>query len=352
MEKKLITKNDLDALAIGAALLGSGGGGDPTVDKLIARRVLELHGPARLITVDELNDNDFVVPIGGMGAPLICVEKISNGTEFITILQEIERYTGKKPTALMTVEIGGSNAFAPLSIASAVGLPILDADSLGRAFPELQMSSFNLHALPPCPAIMTDGKGNTVIINTQDAAMIESIARAVTVNFGSSAHISIYTMSGSEAKKAVIKGSVSRAIALGNAVLQAQKNNTDPVKAILAISNGSCIGTGIIQDIQQKIEDGFLNGTVSIVDQNSKEIRLLYQNENLAAFVGDSIVASTPDVIIPVDVQTGLPITTESLAYGLRVAVIVMHSDDIWYTPQGLQLVGPQVFGFETECKE
>ena len=38
MKKTLITKDDLDALAIGSALLGSGGGGDPTVDKLIAQR--------------------------------------------------------------------------------------------------------------------------------------------------------------------------------------------------------------------------------------------------------------------------------------------------------------------------
>lgn len=348
-KKTLITKDDLEALAIGAALLGSGGGGDPAIDKLIAHRTLELHGPAQLLSVDDLKDDDFVVPIGGMGAPLICVEKIATGFEFAQVLQEIERYMGKKPTALMTVEIGGGNAFAPLTIASAIGLPILDADSLGRAFPELQMSSFNVHNMSPSPAVMVDGKGNCVVINATNAVAMESIARSVTVSFGSSAHIGLYTMSGLQAKQAVVKGSVSRAIALGNAVLQAQKNNSDPVHAILDTTQGSCIGTGIINDIQQKIEDGFLKGSVTIEDQESgNTLQLMYQNENLAAFVNNKLVASTPDIIIPIDVQTGRAITTESLSYGLRVAVIVMKSADIWYTPKGLQLVGPQVFGLKS----
>lgn len=351
MGKKFITVDDLDALALGAALLGSGGGGDPAVDKLIAQRVLEAYGPARLITCDELADNDFVIPICGMGAPLICVEKIAVGTEFASILQEFERYTHKKPTVLMTPEIGGSNAFAPLCIASIVGLPVLDADALGRAFPELQMSSLNIHKVSPAPAVLADGKGNTVIINASDARAIESIARSITVTFGSSAHIGLYPMSGAQAKKSVVSGSLSRALKLGRAVLQARKNQKDPIQAIVETSQGRCLGIGSISDIEQKIEEGFLKGTVTIKGSDEVILKLIYQNENLVALHNGTIIATTPDIIIPVDVQTGEAITTESLAYGLRVAVVAMPSDTIWYTNEGLKLVGPKVFGFDVDYK-
>src|SRR5687767_2545821 len=108
---KLITVDDLEALAIGSAILGAGGGGDPSTEKFIARRQLQLHGPVRLIGVEDLREGDVVVPLAYMGAPLIAIERLPSGTEFQHVLRDIEKYLGKKPTVLMAAEIGGANAF-------------------------------------------------------------------------------------------------------------------------------------------------------------------------------------------------------------------------------------------------
>lgn len=39
----------------------------------------------------------------------------------------------------MAAEVGGANSFEPLVVGAKVGLPVLDADGMGRAFPELQV---------------------------------------------------------------------------------------------------------------------------------------------------------------------------------------------------------------------
>ena len=41
--------------------------------------------------------------------------------------------------AVMSCEIGGGNGLEPLAIGARMGLPVVDADFMGRAFPELQV---------------------------------------------------------------------------------------------------------------------------------------------------------------------------------------------------------------------
>ncbi len=41
--------------------------------------------------------------------------------------------------AVMSCEIGGANGLEPLAIAARMELPVVDADFMGRAFPELQV---------------------------------------------------------------------------------------------------------------------------------------------------------------------------------------------------------------------
>ena len=39
----------------------------------------------------------------------------------------------------MTVETGGMNTIEPLILGAELGIPVVDADGMGRAFPELQV---------------------------------------------------------------------------------------------------------------------------------------------------------------------------------------------------------------------
>lgn len=241
---KQLTTDDLDILSTGSAILGSGGGGDPSYAALMTRYLIEKNGPIKIITLDELNDDDLVVPLSLMGAPLINTERLPSGNELTILLQTIEEKLGRKPTVLMAAEIGGANAFTPLLAAAALNLPVLDADMIGRAFPELQMSTCFLKNLASTPAVMVDCLGNRVIIETSDAKTLERIARSVTVSMGSSSAVGFYLMKGSEVLGSVIEGTLSQALRLGNVIAQSIKSGKDPIENLIESSNGKEFGKG------------------------------------------------------------------------------------------------------------
>ncbi len=337
---------DLEDLALGAAILGSGGGGDPAYQLLMAKQQFEDFGPAEMLDLCDLDDDALVAPIAYMGAPLVCIEKIPSGNELLALLQMIEKIKGRPVTHLIAAEIGGANAFTPLILAAGTHIPVINADLLGRAFPELQMSSCNLKDISPSPAILADAVGNVVVINSKDASDAERFCRNTTVEMGSSAALSIYLMTGKECKESVISGTLEKAIEIGQVMRLAKANDLCPIAALLKKTNGRQVGSGVISDISQVIEDGFLKGTFTLLESVSS-IVVHYQNEYLMAYREKMAIGATPDIIIPLEQDTGLPITSESLSFGLRVVLVIIPGPDIWKTKEGLKLVGPEYFGYE-----
>jgi len=339
--------DDLEDLAIGASILGSGGGGDPTYDLLQTQVMIERHGPVTIISAEELQPEDLVVPVAIMGAPLISIEKIVGGNEIQQLIHLIEQQKGfRKVTALMPGEIGGGNAFTPLSAAAKLGLPVLDADTIGRAFPQLQMSSCNLYGINPSPAFVCDSLGNSVTVHANDANSLEQLLRHIVVAMGSSASIALYLMTGKQAQSCTVHGTITQALQLGRQVRRAVETHQDVANAIFEVTTGKKIATGTLIDIDQNIQNGFLSGSASLQTEDGI-ITILYQNEYLMATQQGKTVAMTPDIITLLEQGTGRPITSERLRYGMRVDLITLEAPPLWKTPEGLSLVGPQIFGYQ-----
>lgn len=51
----------------------------------------------------------------------------------------------------MPIEAGGVNSMLPIAAAARLGLPLVDCDGMGRAFPELQMVTFTIGGLKRRP---------------------------------------------------------------------------------------------------------------------------------------------------------------------------------------------------------
>ena len=84
--------SEIEDIALGASLLGAGGGGDPYIGKLVAMGAVKERGPVTLLDPEEIPDDALVVPIAMMGAPTILGEKGVGGKEYAGIALEIIRY--------------------------------------------------------------------------------------------------------------------------------------------------------------------------------------------------------------------------------------------------------------------
>ena len=93
--RKINTK-DIEHIAMGSTVLGTGGGGDPYIGKLLAKEAIDKYGEVSLIEAKELKDDALVVPIAAFGAPMILVEKLFSGDEFTKAFEMMESYLGRK----------------------------------------------------------------------------------------------------------------------------------------------------------------------------------------------------------------------------------------------------------------
>ena len=65
---RIIDEAVLEDLALGAAVLGTGRAeATPYIGKLMARQAIRDYGPVELYTLDELEDDDLIVPTGDDG---------------------------------------------------------------------------------------------------------------------------------------------------------------------------------------------------------------------------------------------------------------------------------------------
>jgi len=344
--KHLLDEPALRALARGCAVLGTGGGGDSRIGLLQAMQAVQEFGPTELVDLDELPSDVLIMPCGVIGAPTVAIEKIGNGNEGVVLRDHLEQITGRKIAALMPAEIGGSNGLLPACWAGRIGLPVVDADGMGRAFPEVPQVTMHLAGISPSPYLMTDERGNVIVLRPISGAWLERLARAAAVEFGGSAVAAEYAMTAEQARGATVRGTVSLAIKIGEAMAAA----ADPVAALIAATGGFTLVSGKVTDVERRTTKGFVRGSVVIEglgDDAGRLLRLEVQNENLVALQQGTVRASVPDLISVLDSETADAIATERVRYGQRVTVIAMACDPIWRTPPGLQMAGPRAFGYD-----
>lgn len=347
-----ITLDSLDDIARGAGILGTGGGGDPYIGKLLAREAIRGHGPVPVVPVDEVPPDALVVPISGMGAPTVLLERLPNGTEELTALRALERHLGRPATHLAPIEIGGVNSMLPIACAARAGLPVVDGDAMGRAFPEAQMVLPGLIGVANSPMALADDKGNTLIVEAADNHTAERVARAVCLELGCQISCADTVLRGDQLADGLVPATLSLARRLGAAVREARTAHADPVAAARSLLAGVHLLTGKVVDVSRRTQGGFARGRARIegtADDTGRVLELDFQNEHLLATRDGTPVATTPDLICVLDSRTGDPVTTEGLRYGLRVTALAAPCDPRWTTPAGLALTGPRYFGYDTD---
>jgi DUF917 family protein len=345
---RLLEPDDIAPLAAGAAVFGTGGGGAVHTVQLSVRAAVAAHGPVPLVQVADLAEDDVVINMSAMGAPSVGIEMLGAAAQAETLVREVEQLVGRRVTTLMAAEIGGSNGVAPVGWAAALGLQVLDADGMGRAFPQATMIAMNVAGLPSEFAVMADVIGNVTVLRTVDIAWLERHARAFTVAAGGIALGAHYLLTRTTAPGAVIEGTVSRAVEVGRRLLGA----ADPVAEVADELGADVLVSGKVVDIDRVTDGGFTRGSVTVQGVGADRGRLLrveIQNENLVVIEDGAVLVSVPDLVTVVDSETGEAISTELLRFGQRVSVLAWACDPLWRSARGLELAGPRAFGYDLD---
>lgn len=347
----ILQPDDLESIAIGAGVLGTGGGGNPYLGKLKARRLLREGHRVEVMNIDDLADDALVVTVGGVGAPTIGIERIESGRETFDAVRTLEEHLGRRFDALIPAEIGGGNSIEPIVAAALAGVPVLDGDGMGRAFPEIPMLTYFIYGVSCYPCALADLQGNKVIFQEGvSSGFLERLIRSAVVNMGGHAGVAVAVMSGADVKRTAVRDTLSLARDVGARVRAARALKQDAVEVVRETLSGRLLFVGKLVDVDRTTKDGWVSGLVQIDgldDFAGRAMEIAFRNENLIAWEDGEIVATVPDLICILHLEDGEPITTEMLRYGHRVAVIGVECSPLLRTPEALAVVGPAAFGYD-----
>lgn len=350
---RTITAQDVDDLAVGCWIIGTGGGGSPYLNHLNVRRLAAAGRTFEMIDPQALDDDALVAVVSTMGAPIVMQERLQDSRDIARAVEIMQDHLGRTFDAVMAVEIGGSNAFQPLMAAAHLGLPVVDADAMGRAYPEAQMTSFAVGGLQPWPLSLVDPRGvEAVITQVPTWKWMERASRVLTVETGSMAATCKAPRTGAEVKRWSVPNTMSWSIHIGAAVRRARTEHRDPIATICEATGGRELFRGKIVDVERRTTGGFLRGSAQLQgtdDSAGASVRLEFQNEWLIAVLDGEPIATVPHLICLLDSASGEAIGTETARYGQRVALIGITAPDLFTTDEGLRYVGPRALGYDLD---
>lgn len=351
---RLIHIDDIDDIAAGAAILGCGGGGDPYVGALMTQQALRSAGrPVTLVPPADVPDDALVVVIAGIGAPPVLIEKIPNGSESELALRHLEGHLGRRADYLMSAEVGGLNSLYPLQVAAKLGLPVVDADGMGRAFPKLEMTSFHIFGIPTTPLALVNERADLVLMQTTSDQQAEHFVKHLAVGMGGIMSSAGFAQSGADVKRAAVPGTLSICQDIGRALRLARQQRQDPFEALLGAMRATeyyrhshLIFEGKVTDVERRITGRWSMGQARIEGARGV-LEVAVQNELLVARLNGRTAAIVPDLVAVLDEDTAQAITAEQLRYGQRVRVLAASVPPIMRSEAALKVWGPQAFGID-----
>ena len=348
----------LQDILVGAAFLGTGGGG--SLEKGLATIASDLKAgrSVRLADPDELAPDTWactpyycgsLAPTGktafrAKAAP-------HDGTECLLAAQVLERHLGVRFGTTVATELGGGNTAAALSVAAQLGLPALDADGAGRSVPDLQHSTYYVAGIPIAPMGIANKYGDQAVVQrVQDDFHAEALVRSMAVASGGHVGVADHPGRLADLRKGLVLRSLTFSEKVGHAI---RGKGTDAIDAVLAATDGFLLFEGVAaSDCKYEDKEGFTFGDVAIRGTGKDRgatYRIWFKNENIMAWRNGKVDVTAPDLVCLLDVERRAPILNPWVKRGQRIAVFGLPAAGIWRTPDGIAAFGPEYFGYKAK---
>jgi hypothetical protein len=343
--------------------MGTGGGGDPKDGVAWLKATRDEKKEITWVDHTEIRDDAWTVCPFLMGSIAPLSEEAKQRMKRLGLTKEVyksiqaesvrllEQYMDVKIGAIVAIELGGSNTPGAVAAAARLGIPAVDGDYTGRAIPEIPQTTPYLNDLPLWPISSVDRFGNLCVIKESTGyEMAERIGKFLAAaSFGVAAQAG-FLFKGSDMKRVVIPGTLSKCLAIGRTIREAREAGKDPVSKIVEELDGWLLFEGIVSKKEWEDKEGYYWGTHTVTGSEAfrgKKLKIWFKNENHVSWLDDKPYVTSPDMLIVVDRETGEPYANSAVAEGQRVAVIGLRAIAQFRRAKGLAILGPGHFGFD-----
>lgn len=368
-DRHLETLHDIEDFVRGGTFYGTGGGGDFDRGVKILKKHLDMGLSLGWVDVGAIADDEYTMCPFTMGSlATITDEKAAfmrtfeidesqfgyrRGEHLADAAKALERYTGKKASSYVPIELGGGNAGSCVAAAAMNGVPVVDGDFTGRAIPEITQTLPSIFGKPVLPMSSCDAWHDICFIDSAvNLKMAERIGKQISVAGFLGCDMAGFMMKGSEMKEVVVPGTLTCALDLGKAIRKANEEGHNPVEAIVEYTKGYLVAVGTVSRKDWYDKDGYYWGTHEIVGEGGyagRTYKIWFKNENHICWRDGKVLVTSPDLISIVDARTGWPFTNNQVQEGDRVAVISTRCNERHRTKEGLEVLAPRAFGYDID---
>jgi DUF917 family protein len=254
MALRTLSRLEIEDLVVGAKIMGTGGGGEVEWARELIADVYRAKKEFRLVDPGDLSDSELVVIVSRIGGG-VSKDQADKVASLKTTVKKPEQlafkllgeYMGREPYAVVPTELGAGNTLAAMCSAAMLDKPTLDADCMGRAKPQLQISTTNIRGVSVTPVCLVTHFGDVMYLDKAvDDSRAEDILRSIAAASGGIAGLCRCPMTGRVARRSTIPNTISLCIRLGGAILRARRADRNPIDEILKVQKGYRIFEGTV----------------------------------------------------------------------------------------------------------
>ena len=299
----------------------------------------------RLVDINDIPEDEILLTASLVGAPA-AVNQFLYPADFARTIELLQKNSDVKIGGIITNENGGEATVNGWLQASMMGLPLVDAPCNGRAHPTGVMGSMNLHkqkdyvTMQACVGGNPETNSHVECFFTGSIEHTSKLVRMASVEAGGLVAVARNPVTAAYAKENAAVGGVSHAIRTGEVFNKGLETSVEQaVNDVCAFLEGKVIAKGAIEEYELKYEGGFDVGYVKV-----DGLELTFWNEYATADKDGQRISTFPNLIMTIDANTGVPVTTAMLKKGMEVYVITTDKKNLclsptMYEPELLQTV-------------
>ena len=328
---------DLEAAILGGLVLSAGGSGRGSANR--HRRLGEAalsYGAVAFATLDEFDDDDALLVSTAVGAPGQGKAN-TEPRDAVEAARAVLAASGVEPGGVIPGHVPGLYAWV---IASALGVPVADAATNGRAHPTVQMGAMGLASRPEVKiwqAGSAGGEAPLSVLVHGDVTRTSAVMRAAGAQNGGMINAVRGPFSVEFVREHGAPGSIAFAHGLGDAMLAS--DGVARIEAARKFLEGESY-SGEVTGNDVVYRDGFDTGKVSIHTPRGLLVLGVY-NEFMTATLDGTRIATFPDMLASFDAKTGEPVSVSEMKAGSAAAIVIAPSSSI---PLGAGVFDPAVY--------
>ncbi|QWF85384.1 DUF917 domain-containing protein [Amycolatopsis sp. CA-230715] len=341
---------DVRDLMVGGTVYASGGGRRTSATVVEwTTDLLATRGQVPVVAAAELPSDTLCAAVGIAGSAVLFDELLPTGAEFTTAVRLLEHHLRTTTGALVPLNTGGSNAVLPVAAASELGLPLVDADGIGRSFSLLEATVYRLGGVSPTPMALAGSGGEAVLVDAPPTR-VEAITRPFVLACGGWAAVAMYPMPAAILDRVAIPGSLTRTLHAGRVVREAAGLDASALARKLG---GRHLVSGRVLAVTQHDPPGRsalparpISVTIREHQAPHRIVRLEARNEIALALTDGAVAATAPDCFCLLGLPHHELLDIERIESGMDVTVLVLPAADQWRTAEGMAITGPRAYGF------